>query len=293
MKTNKNKSIFTFLIVLIFTSVVFTSCNNDDASVESDSVEQSLENVLIQTEINDVNDALDEILEGIAVDFMGSVAFKNELSKATEVQNFLPNCVVVTEETTNEGKTITLDFGDGCTTRNDHILSGKIIINITIDLIEETINIQRVFDNFYFDDKKIEGEVGKFKIKINENGNPEAAIVRNITITWEDGLFVKVNSETTREWIAGFGNRLRDDNVFLITGTSTVINKDGEVITTTIIEPLRREATCKYLVSGIVEIEKADKKITLNYGDGTCDDLAVITIDGQEHEIHLENRRNP
>ena len=40
-------------------------------------------------------------------------------------------------------------------------------------------------------------------------------------------------------------------------------------------------------VSGIVEIVKNDAKATLDYGNGDCDKLATITINGVSKEIVL------
>ena len=70
----------------------------------------------------------------------------------------------------------------------------------------------------------------------------------------------------------------------------TFTKKDGTVLSVNVIEPLRRELACKFLVSGIVNLTKNENMAILNYGDGECDDLAIITINGQDHEIHLSNR---
>ena len=43
---------------------------------------------------------------------------------------------------------------------------------------------------------------------------------------------------------------------------------------------------CKFLVSGIVEIEKNDKKKILDYGDGECNNWASLTFEGKTYEIH-------
>ena len=40
-------------------------------------------------------------------------------------------------------------------------------------------------------------------------------------------------------------------------------------------------------VSGVIEIEKNDAKATLDYGNGDCDKLANITINGVTKEIVL------
>ncbi|NJO91796.1 MAG: hypothetical protein HC831_24620 [Chloroflexia bacterium] len=42
--------------------------------------------------------------------------------------------------------------------------------------------------------------------------------------------------------------------------------------------PLIRLGDCRYIVSGIVVMEKNEEVFaTLDFGDGTCDDIATIT----------------
>ena len=86
------------------------------------------------------------------------------------------------------------------------------------------------------------------------------------------------------------GNHFWGDNVFLVTGTWTLTKKDGSVRTATVIEPLKRKMACRYIVSGEVEIQNGDQSMVLNYGDGECDDLVIVTIGNDEHEIHLRKR---
>ena len=45
-----------------------------------------------------------------------------------------------------------------------------------------------------------------------------------------------------------------------------------------ITEALRREAFCKNIVSGKLEITKDGTSSILDYGEGECDDLATLTI---------------
>jgi len=76
--------------------------------------------------------------------------------------------------------------------------------------------------------------------------------------------------------VQGKGTRTWGDNVFLITGNVTTTFKDGAVFTSKITAPLRREMACRFIVSGIVEISKGDRQGTLDFGDGTCDNMATF-----------------
>jgi len=67
--------------------------------------------------------------------------------------------------------------------------------------------------------------------------------------------------------------------------------KNGDVYSSIIIEELRRELACKFIVRGIIEISKPEVSFTLNFGDGSCDDKAALTNSvGEEKEITIKRR---
>lgn len=289
------KPLFTLLtrnyLTFIFSIFLLTSCNNDPSIIDEAANSLDISSAVSQTEIDEISESVDNIIESVFFNQENTMASKSTQNKSSDENNFLTDCVTITKVITNNSKTIIIDFGDGCTTRNDNFLSGKIIMEINVNIEDQSVTIDNTFDNFYFNDKKVEGEVHKTRIKINENGNPQADISKNIKITWEDGSFVTVDGERKREWIEGFGNQIWGDNVFLITGTMTITNKDGVKRIATIIDALKRKAACRFIVSGIVEIVKGEESIQLNYGDGECDDLAIVTKNGVDHEIHLRKKR--
>ena len=45
--------------------------------------------------------------------------------------------------------------------------------------------------------------------------------------------------------------------------------------------------SCRFIVSGILKIKQGDKEITVDYGDGQCDDLATALIYGRTFEFHI------
>ena len=283
-KRNYSSLIVTFLL-LIFISL--SGCQ-DNAEIDDMEVQQLDESLAVeQTEIDDVSEGINALIDDAYNFAEAPEANKSAIDK----DNYLPECVTVTKVITANTKKMTIDFGEGCTTRNGNTVSGKIIMEYTFSFTEQSVTINYSFEDFYFNGKKIEGTVNKIRLKVNDNGNPQATINKNIKIIWDDGSFVTVKGERIREWIEGFGNRIWSDNVFLITGHWTITRKDGTVREATVLEPLRREMACRFLVSGIVEIKKNNRTLTLDYGDGTCDDLATVNINGKEKEIHIRKRK--
>ena len=117
---------------------------------------------------------------------------------------------------------------------------------------------------------------------MNDNGIPVATITKDITITWENNDVVTIQGERQREWIEGFSDKIWGNNVFSVTGTWTTTRKNGVVRTAKITTPLIRKAPCRFIVSGIVEI---NRNITIDYGNGECDNLAMGYSNGKEYEI--------
>lgn len=289
MKNYFKKSLIRITLTLFLIGSVLTSCNEDGLTIDNSILSQEISVAITQTEIEDVSEGVNDIVENVYFDIENNNAAKSDDEK-NQQQNFFPDCLTITKVITDSHKKVTLDFGDGCATRNDNFLSGIIIMEISYNSGDRTVKIDYTFDNFYFNNKKVEGEVHKVRMRENEKGNPEAVITRDIKIIWEDESFVSIKGERTREWVEGFDNDFWGDNVFLVTGSWTVINKIGTVRTATVIEPLKRTMACRFLVSGEVEIQKNDESLILNYGNGECDDLAIVTIGDSEHEIHLRKR---
>ena len=174
--------------------------------------------------------------------------------------------------------------------RNGNFVSGKILLEYEHDPEAASRMITYAFEEFYFNRKNVEGGGSILRERSNENGNPQSTKTFDITVTWPDGLFASKEGQKVREWIEGYDTHAWGDNVFLITGRWKFVKKNGTELTASITEALRRELACKFIVSGIIELSKNENNAVLNYGDGECDDLATVSINGgEEREIHLSN----
>ena len=72
-------------------------------------------------------------------------------------------------------------------------------------------------------------------------------------------------------------------------GSGTCHN--GNTRTMTITTPLLVDRTCGYITQGVIEMSSEDKSGSIDFGDGTCDDVAVVTRDGESREIDLDEHR--
>jgi len=288
MRKRNLRSVINSLFMIALFGIIVVGCNSEDPINEDTSIILE-ESAISQAEIDDVSEGVNDIIENVYFDVENQIGSKDEASKNISVLKFIPDCVTITKVITGNTKNVIIDYGDGCTMHNENVLSGKIVMDITYNIGELKAVINSSFDNFYFNGKKVEGNIIKTRTIVN--GVPEANIKTDIKVIWEDENFVTVVGERKRVWVEGFGNLDFGDNVFMVSGNWTITKKDGSVRNVSIIEPLRREMSCRYIVSGVVKINQGEKEINVNYGDGECDDLATALINGKTFEFHIGRRR--
>jgi len=138
----------------------------------------------------------------------------------------------------------------------------------------------------------IDGDASIVRTRNNDNGNPQSVAEANFNAKWPEGETMSYTANRTREWIEGYGSGFWGDNVFLISGQATYEGKLGYVFTKSTVEPLRREMSCRFIVSGILEISRNDAKASLDFGNGSCDAKGILTYpDGTTKEISLTRFR--
>lgn len=265
----------TFLTVFF----LFTSCSEDENNTE---LETSEDLTAMQTkqaaDTDEVSTGAFNIIE---------TAYVEIEEQGGRMTSLFPDCVTITITSENGFTFITLDFGLGCELNNGNIVSGKIHISYgPIQNGTRTINYS--FEDFIFNDKGIEGGGTIFREHSNAIGNPQSTFHKNIVVTFPEGLVATVDGTRDREWVEGVGSGTWMDNVYLVTGNWTIEFSTGHSRSALVTEALRREATCHYFVSGLLEITRNETTGVLNYGDGTCDNIAILTVNGKEYIIILQ-----
>ena len=214
-------------------------------------------------------------------------------SKGGYNSDYLPDCVTVSVVMAENTKEITLDFGEGCELPTGNTLSGIVYLSYALDTEAESNTIELTLEDFTFNDVAIEGAADIVRVRSNENGNPEGIANGAFEATWPSGETSSFTGTRTREWIEGYGTGYWGDNVFLITGTRTYISRAGNEFVKEVVTPLRRELSCRFIVSGVLEISRLGNTVSLDFGDGSCDAKGTLTYsDGTEEEIYLRRFLN-
>lgn len=280
MKYFKLKNLLFLAVGILF----FTSCEKSENLAITDPI--STDEAATIAEADDISDDVNNVIDDFLFSGEGLSSKSSESGKSGML-----DCMTKTIVINGTTKSITLDFGEGCELPSGNVVSGAIIMNFDIDIDTASFTATYSFDNFYFNDLMVEGENTMVRVRENENGNPQSTLNFDVTVTWPEGEVASRKGTKVREWIEGHDTRVWGDNVFLITGNWQAEFRNGTTISANIVEPLRREMACRFIVSGIIELQKNDATGTLNFGDGTCDNKAIFTNSlGEETEITLRKR---
>lgn len=183
---------------------------------------------------------------------------------------------------------ITIDYGDSTTLKNGRVLAGVVTINISAEKNTDGATRTITYTNCIVDSVAVDGTSTQ---TFNGDNTTKRTITcaSNVTFVLADGTVIDRVGNQVRNWVEGIDTPLEhDDDVIETTGTIEATTSTGNVWTREIIEPLVRIANCRHHVSGIVQFSQNGEVLaTLNYGDGTCDKLAVLTANGEDVEIEL------
>lgn len=273
--------------LLLAICLIIVSCTKNESTDTVDDLTNNEVLSVAELHSSDEVELISEEITTLAEDVytVDEISFS---SKSTFTSDYLPDCVTITTVVTDTTKEKTIDFGDGCELRNGNFLSGIIILTYSKDMEAATKTLSLSLENFTFNRVAVEGNANIVRTRANENGNPQSVAEANFDAEWPEGETVAYAANRTREWIEGYGSGFWGDNVFLISGMATYKGKLGNIFTKKSVEPLRREMACRFIVSGVVEISRNDAKISLDFGDGSCDATGVLTYpDGTTEEVLL------
>ena len=191
----------------------------------------------------------------------------------------------------NFPKTITIDFGTtGFIDARNDTLKGKMIITIS-DKLWKTGSIKTTkLVGFYINGNNIKGFKTTTNTGLNAASQPSMKDVASDTIVRVDKSIITRQSTRIRTRIDDNGTpKIFSDDKFSITGTSAGKNAQGVVYIVRISNPLIVYSNYNFIVQGTIITTTQSRTATLDYGDGTKDNKATLTINGVTQNIILKN----
>jgi hypothetical protein len=182
-------------------------------------------------------------------------------------------------------KTVTLDYGTGCTDDDGRARAGKMVLNVG-KIWERNSVIQASFTNFMEERTKLNGSY-----TMTNNSTLGAInlsfVADNIVYTDEDGKTTAYTIRQTLKQIDGGRILNRRDDVYEISSSMTSTLADGTKTSWETTTPLIKANNCRWIQKGKVTIKMNNDTSILDYGNGTCDDDATLTTNGVIKNIKL------
>ncbi len=301
----KNQLFRLWILFTLTGMITVVSCkkeNKSDSSADSEAVfKASNDDAAMEGHFNSVFDDVTGVDDGTAGEDLGLYGsdgfgvFTNRVNIGDDVEftgQTSVRCFTVTIEPMERGlfpKTVTIDFGTGCEIRG-HERKGKIITVYTGRLHIPGNKATTSFENYYIDSFKIEG-----KHSVQNTSSP-GSNSRSFTTTIENAKLLNVNSGHWVAWssekaytqVEGNGTPWWPiDDVFHISGSSRGEWSTGKSWVAETTDPLVKKFTCHWIVDGTVRFKVNNTEGVLEYGDGTCDNTATITVNGNTRTVSL------
>lgn len=282
---------------IIVSTLLVTSCKKEN-NVQSPTVTAeesqtiSEENVAADAEFEEVTeiamtaDADLEIAAEQNETITDGAGLRIRIDIFRELAFRLGPCTEITVSGETFPKTVTINYGDGCLCRDGKFRKGAVILHFTGPLRRPGSVLTVTLRDYFVNRAHIEG------IKTITNLSAAGAIKYSVKIeegriSWPNGRgFTYVGTKTVSQ-ISGMETRTIRDDIYEIQGRNQTVYANGLVVVKNTETPLIKKISCQWLVQGILKIKINDRTLFINYGNGDCDNKAIVSWAGGEREITL------
>jgi hypothetical protein len=274
---------FTSIFMAVMTGLVITTSACKKESTEPSSNADDEARVVEMTGQKAVTDAL---YDDVSMEVMQANA-DNGLVQAITLQQACATVTITPQDPTVWPKTVTIDYGTGgCTGLNGYLRKGKIVYTLNKRLLADGAAVNITFDNYSVNGYKLEGTY-----TITNNGSTKGLNISiqlaNGKVTYPDGKWYRKTTNTT--WVQSAGQSTFNylDDEYSVTGNGTFTDMDGNTLTAASRTALLRKVSCTNTVSGQADLVFNNIAGLLDFGSGSCDKNAVITVAGKNYPIEL------
>jgi hypothetical protein len=254
--------------------ISFNSCTKKRDKVEQTAKDYGIAEIIF-------NDIVNQVDKAIKMTFSGNKNNNNSCPLIT---------LTPTVPEATFPKTVTIDFGSGCTGPNGVIRAGIITATISGKYSEPGTIVNVALKNYTRNGFSVKGE----QTITNAGKNAYSNTIYNIVVT--DAIIntnegtISWSSIQKREWLLGEDTPWPEliDDVFRTTGLVKGVNTEGESFKGNILLPLKSDFNCRFITEGSVNLKVDDLPgQTLYYGSGACDDKAELTYNNKFFKVNL------
>jgi hypothetical protein len=235
----------------------FWACSDDTENINEEVTTEDIQNA------NTINEA--------SIPFMDAVTLANEiLSDEQVITGRLQKCY--SSATTQLENQLLISFESNCTGNDGKVRSGSILIEWTGSEETNDFSYTMVFDAYEVDGYGLAGSISVSDLTAKQNGVSYSVLINDGMVTCPDGKQIMYEQDFDYDLTIAELLELR------ITGSATGTGKAGNTFTANIKEPLLVVAGCEYAVSGTFDASfNSRPMVTVDYGDGSCDNQAVAS----------------
>jgi hypothetical protein len=212
-----------------------------------------------------------------------------------------PPCLNVTIVTSGNSNspfpvTITLDFGGGCACGDGHTRKGKIIVKYTDRLLHPNAKANLQFEDFSIDSIQVDNSTSFTIANTGTQDNLQLTIDIDAKLSKSNGNYTEWHSHKVITRTEGGTTTTPLDDVMQIEGNASGTAKRNNLAVAwkaQITDPFVKKFTCRWISKGTIKVGRENLSANsqwigvLDYGDGICDNLATLTLDGVSYQITL------
>jgi hypothetical protein len=293
MKFERMKKNYLNILAMI-ALLAITACSEDNPAPELtqlSEIDDATAEAYADYVEGDVNELVIDLMDGIRLERSGGEA-------ATDQPRYRPfggkfTCGVI--EIDLNAQEIMIDFGEGCESADGVTRSGKIFISYSDKRHIPGAVITTTFENYVVNNIGIDGTRTLRNVSnATERQRAFEITIEGGQITFPDGSTRTFAGTRTRTWSI---EESSDEVTLTVTGSMSGVNRNGAQFVNSIDEPLVYKKSCrqvgtKVAISGVRSLTRNDQTLMIDYGDGACDNVVVITKpNGETQEIVIEGRR--
>lgn len=251
------------LVALAVVAFISYSCSKDSDSVNN---EEEITSTELKTilETDDAAGVADTVLAELYMNDGSSGKSANECYGA---------------EYTDTGFTVVFE---NCVLNGTDNVNGSLTVTYAVG--EESATFTATYDAFYVGEIELNG-TRSYSVDGNESeGSFTFSVTSDMEVTMPDGDTISENG--TKTFGFSFGENL-ETSTFTIDGNWTVV-LDGNTYSVEVNSTLTGNFGCGYLTSGSMDVNKNGLEVTVDFGDGSCDDIVtVIYPNGATEDVSI------
>ncbi len=258
------------ILCLSLALTLLVSCNSDEAAPDfsAEDTESASSDAVEDSYFEDADDLMTGALAAEDVESGGRVSTDERLTCATRERLG-----------TKESGRLRVDFGAGCTDQRGNVRRGAIVVEHTgrWNVPGSILNIS--YENYSINDISMEGNRKVTVVSVVDSTTTYDIVLTGGRITWEDGR-VATREVNRRRIHERHSNQLL--NRLIIYGIAQGTFRNGRGYSIEILERLIYTHACLaegviIPVSGVKLIKHVGRELTVDYGDGTCDNIVTLT----------------